>query len=69
MGIRIYLSGSDKGNAGRWKGNTKETDRAAVVFMDERFGWKKYAGAFDSGDRFVVTDEPERHVKFWSGTQ
>ncbi len=48
----------------------KETDRAAVVFMDERFGWKKYAGAFDSGDRFVVTDEPERHVKFfWSGTQ
>ena len=43
----------------------KETDRAAVVFMDERFGWKKYAGAFDSGDRFVVTDEPERHVKFF----
>ena len=48
----------------------KETDRAAIVFMDERFGWKKYAGAFEDGNRFVVTDEPERYVKFfWSGSR
>jgi DNA excision repair protein ERCC-2 len=40
----------------------KETDRSAIVFMDERFKWSNYKRAM--GDlRFVSTSEPEEYVE------
>jgi len=49
------------------RGIRKETDRCAVVYMDERFAWRSYKSVFDSGTRFIMTSEPEKHVKdFWS---
>jgi DNA excision repair protein ERCC-2 len=48
------------------RGIRKETDRCAVVYMDERFAWKNYKSVFDSGTRFIMTTEPEKYVKeFW----
>jgi DNA excision repair protein ERCC-2 len=48
------------------RGIRKESDRCAIVYMDERFGWKNYKSVFDGGTRFIVTDEPEKYVKeFW----
>ncbi|MDO8554093.1 MAG: ATP-dependent DNA helicase [Candidatus Micrarchaeota archaeon] len=45
----------------------KESDRAALIFMDERFKWKNYSAAMD-GRRFIVTDQPEQYVeRFWNG--
>jgi DNA excision repair protein ERCC-2 len=51
------------------RGIRKETDRCAIVYMDERFSWKNYRTVFDSGTRFIMTDEPEKYVKeFWRNT-
>lgn len=48
------------------RGRRKETDRVAVVYMDERFKWKKYNWIFNREERTVISTEPERHVKdFW----
>jgi len=48
------------------RGIRKETDRCAIVYMDERFAWKNYKSVFDSGTQFIMTGEPERYVKeFW----
>ncbi len=45
----------------------KETDRAAIVFMDERFKWNNYKSIMDDGKKFIITSEPEKYVKeFWS---
>ncbi len=50
------------------RGIRKETDRCAVVYMDERFAWKNYRSVFDSGTQFIMTGEPEKYVKeFWKG--
>ncbi|MBI5051607.1 ATP-dependent DNA helicase, partial [Candidatus Micrarchaeota archaeon] len=52
------------------RGIRKESDRAAIVFMDERFNWKNYKSILDDGRTFIVTSEPERYVeKFWSKGQ
>lgn len=50
-------------SAGR--GMRKESDRVAVVFLDERFKWKNYRVML--GQRpCVVTSEPEKYVReFW----
>jgi hypothetical protein len=48
------------------RGIRKESDRCAIVYMDERFSWKNYRSVFDSGTRFIMTSEPEKYVKeFW----
>jgi DNA excision repair protein ERCC-2 len=48
------------------RGIRKESDRCAIVYMDERFAWKNYKSVFDSGTRFIMTTEPEKYVKeFW----
>ncbi len=50
------------------RGIRKETDRCAIIFMDERFKWKNYRSVLDDRRRFLVTSEPEKYVKmFWSG--
>lgn len=47
----------------------KESDRVAVVYLDERFRWKNYAWIFGSG-RPIVTANPARFVKsFWQSNK
>ncbi|MBD3210443.1 hypothetical protein GF318_03610 [Candidatus Micrarchaeota archaeon] len=44
----------------------KESDRVSVVYMDERFKWRKYNWIFNRDERIIVTDVPERAVsEFW----
>lgn len=44
----------------------KESDRVAVVFMDERFKWKKYNWVLNKDERIITTENPEREVeRFW----
>ena len=44
----------------------KESDRVAVVYMDERFKWKKYNWILNKEERIIITDTPEEEVgKFW----
>lgn len=48
------------------RGRRKETDRLAVVFMDERFRWNKYNWILNKEESIVVTDKPEQVVEqFW----
>lgn len=48
------------------RGRRKESDRVAVVYMDERFKWKKYNWIFEGGEKVLVTANPEEIVKkFW----
>lgn len=52
------------------RGRRKETDRVAVVYMDERFKWKKYNWIFDRKEKTLITSQPEKHVsEFWKGKQ
>jgi len=54
-----------KGMQAAGRGIRKESDRAAIVFMDERFKWKNYKEILD-GRKFIITKEPEKYVKrFW----
>ncbi|MGB9719131.1 MAG: ATP-dependent DNA helicase [Candidatus Anstonellales archaeon] len=47
----------------------KHTDRAAIVYMDERFKWKNYKKLFPADENFVISSEPEKYVeKFWGRT-
>jgi DNA excision repair protein ERCC-2 len=44
----------------------KESDRVAVVYMDERFKWGKYSWILNKDERIVVTGTPEDIVaEFW----
>ncbi len=48
------------------RGRRKETDRVAVVYMDERFRWNKYNWILNKDERVIVTDRPEHAVEsFW----
>jgi DNA excision repair protein ERCC-2 len=45
----------------------KESDRVAVVYMDERFKWGKYNWILNKEERIVVSGDPEDEVEgFWS---
>ena len=44
----------------------KESDRVAVVYMDERFRWNKYNWILNKKEKTVVTNTPEKEVgRFW----
>jgi DNA excision repair protein ERCC-2 len=44
----------------------KETDRAVLVYMDERFKWKNYSAMLPKDERFVLTADPLPYMeKFW----
>jgi DNA excision repair protein ERCC-2 len=48
----------------------KETDRAAIIFADERFAWGAYSKHLPAGEAFTVADEAEVDgmlLKFWKG--
>lgn len=50
------------------RGVRKENDRCAVVFMDQRFKWKKYRDILETSERYALTDQVERYVEaFWEG--
>jgi len=49
------------------RGRRKESDRVAVVYMDERFRWGKYNWILNKDERIVITEAPEDEVgRFWS---
>jgi DNA excision repair protein ERCC-2 len=44
----------------------KESDRVAVVYMDERFQWQRYNWILNKEERIIVTKDPEDEVgDFW----
>ena len=49
------------------RGQRKEDDKIAVVYIDARFNWKKYKDVLIYGNkRSIVTENPELYVKnFW----
>ena len=50
------------------RGRRKDADRVAVVYMDERFKWKKYNWIFDRKEKTLLTSVPEKYVsEFWMG--
>ena len=45
----------------------KETDRAVVIYMDERFNWKNYKSMLPREERFVTSSDPTEFINcFWS---
>jgi DNA excision repair protein ERCC-2 len=40
-----------------------ETDRGAIVLMDDRFNWKNYKRAFPKDMNFIITEKPEMYVE------
>ena len=47
-----------------------ETDKGAIILMDERYKWANYRKCLPDDFHFTVTDEPEKHLqKFFSGVQ
>ncbi len=52
------------------RGRRKESDRLAVVYMDERFRWSKYNWIFNQDEDTVMTANPEEAVSFfWAGNR
>lgn len=52
------------------RGRRKESDRVAVVYMDERFKWKKYNWIFDRNEKTVISTRPEEIVRqFWEESE
>lgn len=48
----------------------KESDRATIIYMDERFRWSKYNWILNKEEKKIETSEPEREVeKFWKLSQ
>ena len=48
------------------RGRRKESDRVAVVYMDERFKWRKYNWILNRDEEIIVTDNAASHVaRFW----
>ncbi|VVB98008.1 ATP-dependent DNA helicase [uncultured archaeon] len=48
----------------------KDEDKAAIIYLDERFNWQNYRKLFPTDERFVVVnqDEMERYLSaFWDG--
>ena len=44
----------------------KETDRAVVIYMDERFKWKNYRSMLPKEERFTLTTAPIEYIEnFW----
>jgi DNA excision repair protein ERCC-2 len=44
----------------------KESDRVAIVYLDERFQWSKYSWILNKQERIIITDTPEDEVgRFW----
>jgi DNA excision repair protein ERCC-2 len=51
------------------RGRRKESDRLAVVYMDERFRWDKYNWIFNPDEDTVMTSSPEEAVSFFFGNR
>ena len=44
-----------------------ETDKGAIILMDERFKWKNYSKCFPLDMEFIVTETPEKYLKRFFG--
>jgi DNA excision repair protein ERCC-2 len=42
----------------------KETDKAVIIFMDERFGWNNYKKLMPD-EKFITTGNPEKYVEIF----
>ena len=52
------------------RGRRKDIDRVSVVYMDERFKWKKYNWIFDKNEKTLITSVPEKYVSdFWQDSK
>lgn len=40
-----------------------ESDRGAIILMDDRFKWQNYAKCFPKDMKFITTEIPEEHVR------
>ncbi|MBI5227641.1 ATP-dependent DNA helicase [Candidatus Micrarchaeota archaeon] len=48
------------------RGRRKESDRVAIVYLDERFKWHKYNWILNRNEKIVVSKNPHQEVeKFW----
>jgi DNA excision repair protein ERCC-2 len=45
-----------------------ETDRGAIVLLDERFRWGNYRKCFPSDFEFIVTETPDKYLKRFFGS-
>jgi DNA excision repair protein ERCC-2 len=44
----------------------KESDRVAVIYMDERFQWSKYSWILNRQEKIVISENPQTQVsEFW----
>ncbi|MBI5224001.1 ATP-dependent DNA helicase [Candidatus Micrarchaeota archaeon] len=49
------------------RGRRKESDRLAIVYLDERFKWNKYNWILNKKERIIISENPEEEVKrFWA---
>ncbi len=49
------------------RGRRKESDRVAIVYLDERFKWHKYNWILNRKERMIISKNPEQEVeKFWA---
>ena len=47
-----------------------ETDRGAVIYLDERFAWGNYRKVFPGDMNIKITTEPEELIKdFWKNSK
>jgi len=44
-----------------------ESDRGAIILMDDRFNWKNYRRCFPKDMKFIVTEKPEMYVEKFFG--
>lgn len=48
------------------RGRRKESDKLAVVFMDERYQWEKYNWLINKSEKKIISENPEDEVeRFW----
>ncbi|MFH1056140.1 MAG: ATP-dependent DNA helicase [Candidatus Altiarchaeota archaeon] len=46
-----------------------ETDRGAIVLLDDRFKWANYRKCFPTDFEFIVTETPEKYLKRFFGVE
>ncbi|MBN2518359.1 MAG: ATP-dependent DNA helicase [Candidatus Altiarchaeota archaeon] len=46
-----------------------ESDRGAIVLMDDRFKWKNYKKCFPEDFQFIITEKPEIYIRKFFSTE
>ncbi|MFH1722639.1 MAG: ATP-dependent DNA helicase [Candidatus Altiarchaeota archaeon] len=45
------------------RGIRSETDKGAIILLDERFAWKNYSKCFPADFEYTLTEQPEKYLK------